>query len=232
MIYSIRKDKLTLILSLKIGMFWLFFFIFLILLYMIAQSDGFMELLTQGIKRNFPALSYQKILELTQFFEIQEIEKKKEVIKIGQYYGKVVFVISGLFRAYYKYEEIENTFWFRKEFTVFASHRSILQNKPSTISYQAVEDSIIATIDYAKLKEFAETDSEIAKSIIVVLESLVLELIDRVEDFITLNPEQRYQSFLDKHEKVINRISQQQLASFIGITPESFSRLKSRMMTK
>ena len=229
MIYSIRKDKLTLILSLKIGMFWLFFFIFLILLYMIAQSDGFMELLTQGIKRNFPALSYQKILDLTQFFEIQEIEKKKEVIKIGQYYGKVVFVISGLFRAYYKYEEIENTFWFRKEFTVFASHRSILQNKPSTISYQAVEDSIIATIDYAKLKEFAETDSEIAKSIIVVL---VLELIDRVEDFITLNPEQRYQSFLDKHEKVINRISQQQLASFIGITPESFSRLKSRMMTK
>ena len=232
MIYSNRKDKLTLILNLKIDVFCVFFFIFLILLYMIAQSDDFMELITQGIKKNFPALSYQKILELTQYFEIQEIQKKKEVIKTGQFYGKIVFVISGLFRAYYKYEDVENTFWFREEFTVFASHRSILRNKPSTISYQAVEDSIIATIDYAKLKEFAETDSEIAKSIIVVLESLVLELIDKVKDFITLNPEQRYQSFLDKHEKVVNRVSQQQLASFIGITPESFSRLKSRMMTK
>ena len=232
MIYSNRKHKLTLILNLKIDVFCVFFFIFLILLYMIAQPDDFMELITQGIKKNFPALSYQKILELTQYFEIQEIQKKKEVIKTGQFYGKIVFVISGLFRAYYKYEDVENTFWFREEFTVFASHRSILRNKPSTISYQAVEDSIIATIDYAKLKEFAETDSEIAKSIIVVLESLVLELIDRVEDFITLNPEQRYQSFLDKHEKVVNRVSQQQLASFIGITPESFSRLKSRMMTK
>lgn len=197
-----------------------------------TSSEDFLELISKGIKKNFPALSYQKIVELTSYFEIQSISKKQEIIKSGQFYGKVVFVISGLFRAYYKSNEIENTFWFREEFTVFASHRSILQNKPSTISYQALEDSIVAVIDYSVLKDFGENDPEVAKSIIVVLESLVLELIDRVEEFINLNPEQRYQYFLDKHHKVLNRVPQQQLASYIGITPESFSRLKSRMMTK
>lgn len=197
-----------------------------------SEPNNINEIISKGIKKNFPGLSYDKVLELVSLFEIQQISKRNEVIKTGQFYGKIIFVISGLFRAYYKYEEIENTFWFREEFTVFASHRSILQNKPSTISYQAIEDSIIAVIDYAALKEMADKDPEVAKSIIVVLESLVLELIDRVEEFITLNPEQRYQCFLDKHEKVINRISQNQLASFIGITPESFSRLKSRMMNK
>ena len=126
----------------------------------------------------------------------------------------------------------ENTFWFREEFSVFAAHRSILANKPSTITYQALEDSIVAVIDYEFLKELAESDKEIANSIIIVLESLVLDLIDRVEEFITLTPEQRYNYFIKKQQNIVSRIPQQQLASYIGITPESFSRLKSRMMTK
>jgi CRP-like cAMP-binding protein len=196
------------------------------------EQEDFLELITKGIKANFPNLSYNTILELLPFFEFQNIDKKQEVIKTGQYYGKIVFVVSGLFRAYYKQNDIENTFWFREEFTVFASHRSILQNKVSTISYQALEDSLIAHIDYAVLKQFAEKNPEIAHSIIVVLESLVLELIDRVEEFITLNPEQRYQYFLENHTKVMNRVPQQQLASYLGITAESFSRLKARMMQK
>jgi len=197
-----------------------------------VENQAFLELITKGIKDNFPNISYHTILELLPNFEFQNIAKKQEVIKTGQHYGKIVFVISGLFRAYYKLNEVENTFWFREEFTVFASHRSILQNKPSTISYQALEDSVIATIDYAVLKQFAEKNPEVANSIIVVLESLVLELIDRVEEFITLNPEQRYQCFLNNHSKVVNRVPQQQLASYLGITPESFSRLKARMMQK
>ena len=87
-------------------------------------------------------------------------------------------------------------------------------------------------IDYSILKKFGEENPAVANSIISVLESLILELIDRVEEFITLNPEQRYQSFLDRNSKVLNRIPQNQLASFLGITPESFSRLKARMMKK
>jgi CRP-like cAMP-binding protein len=195
-------------------------------------QDSFVEILSKGMKENFPLLSYSKMLELIQHFEIQQFSKKSEIIKSGQFYGKIVFVISGLFRAYYTNSDNENTFWFREEFCVFAAHRSILANKPSTISYQALEDSIVAVIDYDFLKELAESDKEIANSIIIVLESLVLELIDRVEEFITLTPEQRYNYFIEKNQNIASRIPQQQLASYIGITPESFSRLKSRMMTK
>ena len=199
---------------------------------MAVIQDNFVEILSKGMKENFPLLSYSKMLELIQHFEIQQFSKKSEIIKSGQFYGKIVFVISGLFRAYYTNSDNENTFWFREEFCVFAAHRSILANKPSTISYQALEDSIVAVIDYEFLKELAESDKEIANSIIIVLESLVLDLIDRVEEFITLTPEQRYNYFIKKQQNIVSRIPQQQLASYIGITPESFSRLKSRMMTK
>lgn len=196
------------------------------------DSEDLIGLVTKGIKKNFPDISYHNLLELAQYTEIIQVPKKKEIIKKDQYYGKIVFVVSGLFRAYYKYEDIENTFWFREEFTVFASHRSILSNKPSSITYQAIEDSVVAVIDYSFLKKMAEKDADSAKSIIVVLEGLVLELIERIEDFITLNPDQRYECFKEKHGNIVSRIPQQYIASFIGITPVSFSRLKSRNMSK
>lgn len=196
------------------------------------ESEKFVELISREFKKAFPSLSYQQLLQMAEYAEIQQIPKKTEIIKMGQNYGKIVFVLSGLFRAYYKYEETENTFWFREQCTVFASHKSILANKPSTISYQALEDSVVVVIDYAILKELANKNSESAKNIIIVLEDLVLELIDRIEDFVTLNPESRYENFIERHANIVNRIPQQYIASYIGITPESFSRLKNRKMNK
>lgn len=186
----------------------------------------------KGIKQNFPNLSYEGISRMLPLFEIKNVKKREEIIKRGQYNGKIIFVLSGLFRAYYPFKEVEHTFWFREEFTVFASHRSLLQGKPSTISYQALEDSVVAIIDYDEIKKMAEVNPEISKNIIAVLESLVLELIDRVEEFITLSAEERYIIFMEKHPTVVNRVPQQQIASLIGITPVSFSRLESRLMNK
>ena len=76
------------------------------------------------------------------------------------------------------------------------------------------------------------SDAEIDKSIIAALESLILELIDRVEEFVTLQPEDRYKLFIDKHSNIITRLPQNQLASYLGIKPVSFSRMKSRMMNR
>ncbi|MCB9033803.1 MAG: Crp/Fnr family transcriptional regulator [Chitinophagales bacterium] len=186
----------------------------------------------KGLKKNYPNVNLNKIIEHWTEFEFVTIPKKEHLIKSGVYYGKIVFVISGLFRAYYHLEDTEHTFWFREENTVFASHRSILQNKPSSISYQALEDSVVAVVDYYLLKQMAKDDPEIAKSIMTVLEGLVLELIDRVEEFITMLPEERYIHFIQVHENIVTRLPQNQLASYLGITPVSFSRLKSRMMNR
>ena len=78
-------------------------------------SKEVIEMITQGFKKTFPAISYQNVMDLAEYIEFVEVPKKTEIIKSGQYYGKIVFVISGLFRAYYKYQETENTFWFREE---------------------------------------------------------------------------------------------------------------------
>lgn len=188
--------------------------------------------IAHGIKKQFPNLSLDTIFDLFQFAEILDVPKKSYFITAGQFDRRVVFVIKGLFRAFYDKDGMEYTIWFRQEFDVYASYSSILAEKKSTLTYQAIEDSIVMVISYDLLKEKAMEDMEVAKSIIVVLEGLMLELIESLEEYIMLNPEERFLKILEKKSGLFNRVPQHQLASMLGITPESFSRLKNRLKNK
>jgi CRP-like cAMP-binding protein len=110
-----------------------------------------------------------------------------------------------------------------------AAYSCILSNKASNVSYQALEDSQLIIFDYDLLKKFSLSDIEVAQSIIVIMEELLRQTIERIAEFAILNPEQRYMELLQNNPAYIQRAPQQDLASYIGITPVSFSRLKSRV---
>lgn len=196
------------------------------------NSDISIDELIRGLKSNFPALSIAKLYELVSLVKFVYVEKKDFAIKKDLYNGYVYFVAKGLFRAYYERDGAQNTFWFREENTIFASHYSLLTQEPSKIFYQALEDSVLVAVPYKKLKALAGNDIEVSKSIIAVMEGLILELITRVEEITTMYAEERYQYFLKRYDKVAHRIPQQYAASYIGVTPASFSRLKSQLSKK
>jgi CRP-like cAMP-binding protein len=191
-----------------------------------------MQDMAEGVRKRFPHISFDAIMELFNSSEIIRIPRKGTFIKRGQYDTRVAFVMKGLFRAFYKGESGEYTIWFREENDLFASHASILSGKPSTLTYQALEDSLIMVMDYNTLKERAKTNVDIASNIIIILEGILMRLIESLENFIMMNPEERFQRIMEKKSMLINRVPQNQLASLLGITPESFSRLKGRMKQK
>lgn len=185
-----------------------------------------------GIRNRFPELSIDSILDMFHHSQILQIPKKGIFIKRGQFDSRVAFVVKGLFRAFYKNDSTEYTIWFREEYDLFASHASILSGKPSTLTYQALEDSIIMVMDYPQLKDRAKEDQQIAIQIITILEGILLRLIESLENFIMMNPEERFQKIMERKSNLVNRVPQNQLASLLGITPESFSRLKGRLKQK
>jgi CRP-like cAMP-binding protein len=197
-----------------------------------SEWGGILLNVAEGIRKRFPDISFDAIMELFQSSQIIEVPRKGTFIKRGQYDTRVAFVMRGLFRAFYKGETGEYTIWFREENDLFASHASILSGRPSTLTYQALEDSVIMVMDYHLLKERAKTDAEMASNIIIILEGMLMRLIESLENFIMMNPEERFQKIMEKKSMLINRVPQNQLASLLGITPESFSRLKGRMKQK
>lgn len=197
-----------------------------------ADWNQMLEQVLKGIKNRFPEMNYDTLTELFSTAEIRHIPKRESLIRMGQYDRRIAFVIKGVFRAFYKSDDTEYTIWFREENDLFASHSSIMSGKPSTLTYQAIEDSIVMVMDYDYLKMRAANNHEIARSIIIVLEGLLLRLIESLENYIIMNPEERFMKILENKSALVNRVPQNQLASLLGITPESFSRLKMRIKNK
>jgi CRP-like cAMP-binding protein len=197
-----------------------------------TEINQVIEKIILGIKKHYPDISLDTLWALLGDTEIIDVPKKEVFLKAGQTDKRIVFVAKGLFRAYFDKGDAEITTWFRQEFNVFASYTSIFLNKPSKLSYQAIEDSVVVAIDYDLLKLKAKTDLQVSKSIVVVLESILMEVILNLEDFIMLSPEDRFLQTMKKNHNLINRVPQNQLATILGIRPESFSRLKNRLKNK
>lgn len=182
-----------------------------------------------GIKAKFPNLNYEKFMELMQHSSLLSIPKRGFFIKSGQYKRQIAFVLQGFFRGFYRRDQANITFQFCDEYKLMAAYSCILSNKASNVSYQALEDSQLIIFDYDLLKKLSLSDIEVAQSIIVIMEELLRQTIERIAEFAILNPEQRYLELLHDNPSYIQRAPQQDLASYIGITPVSFSRLKSRV---
>ena len=194
-------------------------------------SEDIIQSITAGFKNRFPEMDEDALISLFPISEIIHVPKKEFYIKTGQYTKNIVFIIQGIFRAFYLKEETEYTVWLRKEFDVFASYDSVLRNTPSNITFQALEDSIVVVINYDLMKNKIAENMNIAKNMFIVYENLVLDLIESLESYVTLSPEERFQKLIENNTEIINRVPQHQLATILGVTPESLSRIKSRILT-
>jgi CRP-like cAMP-binding protein len=195
-------------------------------------SDEFLKSITVGFNKRFPDMDMDALISLFPISEIIHVPKKEYYIKTGQYNRNIVFIIKGIFRAFFLKEETEHTVWLRKEFDVFASYESVLRNIPSNITFQALEDSIIVVTNYDLIKSKVVENSNIAKNMFIVYENLVLDLIESLEGYVTRTAEERFQLLVENNKEIINRVPQHQLATILGVTPESLSRIKGRMRFK
>jgi len=168
------------------------------------------------------------IMELDLF---QQVKKGTILLEEGQRSKKGYFVLKGCVRKFYIIDGEEKTTNFYTEMQGEVPE-CVINKKPSSYYLSCVEDSIlsISTPDmeadiFAKFPRF-ETLCRIISE-----ESLVKSQAS-LDDFKNSSPAQRYENLLVARPDLVQRVPQHQLASFLGITPQSLSRLKARLMKK
>ncbi|WNJ18277.1 Crp/Fnr family transcriptional regulator [Pontibacter sp. G13] len=161
----------------------------------------------------------------------QAVPKGTVLLETGSYSNEGFFVLKGCLRKYYVLDGEEKTTAFFTEMEGLTPE-STLSQKPSEYCIAAVEDSIltVATPDmeaemFAKFPKF-ETICRILSEELLLKQQVDFDL------FKTSSPEQRYLNLLEKRPDLIQRVPQHQLASFLGIKPQSLSRLKARIMKR
>lgn len=163
---------------------------------------------------------------------IREYKKGQTVYKQGIVCSYVSFVCSGLLRSYYLVDGKEIITAFGPENCYFSEYESFLSRQPSLMYTDAIEDTIVIDVSYNDLQELYAKYPQCEKVGRLIAEYLFVHLANKNSSYLLNTPEERYAKFLEEYEMIQQRIPQYMIASYLGITPEALSRIRSRISKK
>mgnify|MGYP001627912552 CR=1 FL=1 len=161
----------------------------------------------------------------------RSIKKGTILLSEGQTSTDGYFVLKGCMRVFYVIDGEEKTTAFYAEMEGITPN-CVLTKKPSDYYIATTEDSIITVSNPDMEEEIFEKFPKFERLCRVLSEELLAKEQINFDDFKTSTPEQRYLNILEKRPDLIQRIPQHQLASFIGVQPQSLSRLRARITKK
>jgi len=150
----------------------------------------------------------------------------------GRICKNVGFVAKGLMRYYINHDGEEKIYDFSQENEYLCNYESFLPQKPSSKIIQALEDSEVLIISHADLQLLYANVREGERFGRIAIEAVFLQLLNDLSSFYTETPEVRYERFLKNHADLQQRISQYHVASYVGVKPQSLSRIRKRIFTQ
>jgi CRP-like cAMP-binding protein len=160
-------------------------------------------------------------------FHPRLFRKKQFVLQEGDVCTQFNFVIRGCLRTY-KIDEKGNThiLQFATENYWINDLGSFHGVKPSALNIDALEDTVVLQISRDDLISLYKEAPKFDRIFRVLIENGFIHLQERLLQNISSTAEERYQSFLELYPHLTNRLSQVQIAAFLGVTPEFLSRLR------
>lgn len=183
------------------------------------------------------------IADLSKFMELNEAEtlafksilrpknlKKNEYLLLeGEICNFGVFIEKGCIRHYYLNDGVESTgnFFFEGEW--FTNFESFLHEKPSMLNVEALENCELYFIFKKDFNQLIEIYPFFANFLRVMMERTITCLTTKGMRMSLLSPEERYIQLISESPKVVERVSLKNIASYLGVKPESLSRIRTRL---
>lgn len=168
------------------------------------------------------------LAKVASFFKPESLKKGDFYLKTGRSCDKLSFVQSGMLRVFVDLENREVTQWISTQGYFITDLSSLIFHTASRWNIQALTDATLFTIkksDYDQLGRFIPKWPETEKLFIA---HCFVTLEERVFSFLSMSAEQRYQMLFEKNRELFNQVPLQYIASMLGMTPETFSRIRKR----
>jgi len=161
---------------------------------------------------------------------IQKFKKKEIILEQGKIENHLSFIIKGAIAVLTYHNGNEICINFCVENSFFSSYVSFLTRKPSVYHILAIEDTIIERIEYDSLEKAYSISANHQKNGRKIAERLYINSNRRILSLITKTAEERYIEFTEEYSNFMQYIPLKYLASYLGITPVSLSRLRNKIM--
>ncbi len=174
-------------------------------------------------------LTDEEWASMEKLFQREVCEKKSRLLEQGEVGDFVAFAESGLYRFFQIREGAERVtaFFFPGDF--ISNYRSFVTHEPSEHYIQCIEGGVIWKLKRSDLHRLFSQSKTFERLGRLMAERLYVAVAKRLDSFQSETPEERYLALLKKGSRLIQDIPQYMLASYLGISPESLSRIRKRI---
>jgi CRP-like cAMP-binding protein len=181
---------------------------------------------------NFSSFLTEEEIEYSfSFFKQIDLKKGDYLSREGQICTKLMIVKNGILRSFYNKDAEQLTTYFNIEGTIATALRSYLKEVPAHENIQALTDVELLYIEKKDMNKLYDEIPSWNKIGRLVMEVLYVKMEERSISLQHDSARERYLNFLTEFPNVVNRIPLQYIASFLGITPETLSRIRKSLFS-
>ena len=185
------------------------------------------ELLLQNIAKNGVDLSQQEISILQSLFTHRKFRKNQYILQQGDIARYETLVVKGLTRTYEVNDDgHEHILFFGPEDWWVGDLYSFLSGQATVYNVDCLEDTEVLQISRKNLDQLYEQVPKMNQYFRLLLQNAFIAVTQRLGSTLSKSAWERYQEFLERYPQIEQRIPNHQIASFLGITPQSLSRLR------
>ena len=185
-----------------------------------------------NIFRQFTDFHERDLKSIMPYFEPKKFKKKFNLLNAGQVSNEVYYLIKGCIRLYCEKDGEELSTYFFTENMFAGSYDSFLSRKPSKVAIETLEECEVLILTHDSQENLYTVFPKMNEFIRKAIEQRFVLLHDLFISYLLNSPEERYLMLQKDRPDLLQRIPQHQIASFLGITPVSLSRIRNRVAKK
>ena len=188
-----------------------------------------MNQLIFNIQRTFKATE-EELSALKSAMKEEQLNRNGVFLKSGEVCKRLAFISEGSMRLFYDSpdKEVCNDFFF--ENSMVGSLSSFLSQTPSLVNIAAIENCKFYVLRRDDVMDLISKHELLKKMADIIVQEQLLRAEKRESALLRVNPEERFKNLMEEHPKIFKRIPLRYVASYLGITPETLSRYRTKFL--
>jgi CRP-like cAMP-binding protein len=162
-------------------------------------------------------------------FEPMSLPAGEYFVDEGLICKHIGFVTKGYVRTFYEIHDVEVTTMVLSKHNIVTAHTSFTLQRPSMSYIQAITDCELLVLTHESMQELYEKVPKWERLGRLITEQVYGYMESRVVDYLSLSPEDRYRKMLETDAKLLKNVPLRYIASMLGITPETLSRIRNKV---
>ncbi|QHV94290.1 Crp/Fnr family transcriptional regulator [Spirosoma endbachense] len=181
--------------------------------------------------RRYTSLTAEEEAQFCTLFTVKSLKRKEALLQAGTICQHEYYVKAGCLRTYFlDTKGIEHTIYFAIEDWWISDLYSRTHSAPSLVNIVAVEDSELYQVSHLDLEEFMRKTPAMERFFRLSYQQSLVSQHLRSMQMLSMSGQERYVHFREQYPQLVNRIPQKHIATFIGLTPQFFNTIHSKVL--